>query len=777
MPGCPGDEELEALLQGSVEQSAGVLRAHVDTCPACQDRLASARSDEELVAELRTAVGGGGPVEPAPVPGGPVPGLSRYRILKRLGRGGMGIVYEAEQDSPRRKVALKVLHQGAAPESALRRFQVEAEVLARLEHPGVARIYEAGTFSSASGRQPFFAMELVRGRPLTAAVQGLEPRARLQLFAAVCDAVQHAHQKGVIHRDLKPANILVTNEGVPKVLDFGVARVTGSDVRATLETRTGTLVGTLPYMSPEQVSGDPARVDARADVYALGVILFELLTGRLPRRLEGCQVPEAVRRISETPPLRLGALDRGLRGDLDAIAAKALESDRERRYASAEALAEDVRRHLRSEPVEARPPSSVYQITRFARRHPALVGTAALAVVLLLAGLSVSLTLLVRARAAEAEARAQRTESEEERHVAEAARRMFQELLIQARPEEGRGGGATLRDLVAEASRRVLEDTGEDPRVRADVAHSVGRVYAAWGDHEAAERHLEEALAIYERHHGRRHRKVAYVLTDLVKLRNAQGRVAEAAALARRAASMRDLLEGDGAVILATAIQGHAIALFKEGRIGDAEPHFREALALYRRAQGDQGPDVAILLGNLALVAERLNRTQEATRLYRRALEAQRQALGPQNPLVASNLGNLALHLKRCGQLAEATRHAREALAITEGSVGASHPRTAIAARCLGEILWACDNHEEAMQLVGRALAIQRGALGPAHPRIVQTLTALGGMHQEADDPERAHKLLQEAATMAGRILAPENPLRRRAEEALAGLNDRDEGR
>ncbi len=283
----------------------------------------------------------------------------------------MGAVYEAEQDSPRRTVALKVVRPGLASAALLKRFGHESQILGRLHHPGIAQVYEAGV---AEG-QPFFAMEFIRGQRLDEYARARTLPERLELMARVCDAVQHAHDQGVIHRDLKPANILVDPTGQPKVLDFGVARATDADLLTEAGlTQTGQLLGTLSYMSPEQVSANPAAIDHRADVYALGVLLFELVAGRLPHRLENRPLAETARLIVEEDPPRVGTLNPELRGDVETIVAKALEKDRARRYASSAELAADLRRCLSHEPIRARPPSALYQLRKFARRNRGLVG-------------------------------------------------------------------------------------------------------------------------------------------------------------------------------------------------------------------------------------------------------------------------------------------------------------------------------------------------------------------------------------------------------------------
>ena len=294
--------------------------------------------------------------------------IGRYRILRVIGEGGMGVVYEAEQEHPHRKVALKVIRAGAPSRAILRRFQHEAEILGQLQHVGIAHIYEASTAEVDAGQgsrivQPYFAMEYIDGKPLTqyADTEALNVKQRLVLLARICDAVQHAHQKGVIHRDLKPGNILVDVTGQPKILDFGVARATDSDMQTvTMQTDIGQLIGTVPYMSPEQVTGDSRKVDTRSDVYALGVILYELVSGRLPYDVRDRSILDAARVIQDEEPPRLSMIDRSLRGEIEVIIHKALEKDKERRYQSASDLGSDIRRHLGGEPIDARRDSRFY---------------------------------------------------------------------------------------------------------------------------------------------------------------------------------------------------------------------------------------------------------------------------------------------------------------------------------------------------------------------------------------------------------------------------------
>jgi hypothetical protein len=364
---CP-----DASLRSEVE---GLLRAHdleekeTARTPSWVGAAAFAWDDDPSAAP--------GQLPPVEVQG--------FRLLRRIASGGMGSVYEAEQEHPRRRVAVKMLRPEAATPQGLRRFALEAEALARLRHPGIAQIHLVGTARTPAGEQPFLAMELVDGARLTDFARALDLPARIELLAKTADAVEHAHQGGVIHRDLKPGNILVTPDGQPKVLDFGIAQL--ADAGQTVHTRTGQVLGTLAYMSPEQLEGDATRLDARSDVFALGVIAYEVLCGRLPHEIEDLPLPAAVGRLLDEDPPPPQSVDRRLKGDLAAILMTALAREPGRRYQSAGALADDLRRFLRDEAVHARAPTAAYQLRKFVRRRRALVGGIAGAMAALAAGL------------------------------------------------------------------------------------------------------------------------------------------------------------------------------------------------------------------------------------------------------------------------------------------------------------------------------------------------------------------------------------------------------
>lgn len=366
----------EQELWSGIDRNAPELVDHLEHCPSCRSRAAQIREGIDAVSES------------APVPITPLPStVGSFRILRRLGEGGMGIVYEAEQQSPKRLVAIKVVRRGQhADEYRIRLFQREAQTLARLRHPSIAAIYHAGR---TDDEQDFFAMELVHGVPLNEFVRNRQtPRSeRLDIFRKICDAINYAHQRGVIHRDLKPSNILVDTDGNPKILDFGLARISDPDaVITTLISDVGRMMGTLPYMSPEEARGDPDAIDVRSDVYSLGVILYELLTDQLPYTVHRAALPEAVRIICEDAPRKPSSIDRSLRGDLDTIVGKTLAKEPERRYQSAGLLADDIERFLTHQPIQARRASAVYQLRKFIVRHQLFAIFAAASVLLVSGG-------------------------------------------------------------------------------------------------------------------------------------------------------------------------------------------------------------------------------------------------------------------------------------------------------------------------------------------------------------------------------------------------------
>ncbi|MDJ0520693.1 MAG: serine/threonine-protein kinase [Planctomycetota bacterium] len=458
---------LRALVEEALELPEGEREAHLAT--SCAD-------DTHLLAEAReilAACSSDGLIEPAPALAAPALGqlapgsrVGAYRIERVLGEGGMGTVFEAVQDQPKRRVALKVLRRGPSGAAMRRRFQYEVEVLGALRHPGIAQIHAAGVETpqdDGRGELAWFAMEYVADAEALLAYarsHDLTVDDRLRLFLDVCDAVEHGHQHGVIHRDLKPDNLLVDTEGRVKVIDFGVARITNTEAfDATLATQADEIVGTLPYMSPEQVGG--RDVDTRTDVYALGVVLYQLLTDQLPIDVRRTELVTSARRILEDAPTRPSAIRPALRGDLEAILLKALEKEPARRYGSAAQLAEDVRRHLEGRPVEARPPNALYHLRLFARRNKALVASAVVVLLIAIGAAIVSLDFAFRSRDAEQEAHAQAAEADKQRERFEA---LFQTQFGQS------------MDSVEKHARELMPMLGGPPVARRMVADTIARL-------------------------------------------------------------------------------------------------------------------------------------------------------------------------------------------------------------------------------------------------------------------------------------------------------------
>jgi len=624
--------------------------------------------------------------------------IGRYRIVRPLGEGGMGIVYEAEQEQPRRVVALKLIRPGLATAERLWRFEQEGQALGRLQHPGIARIYEAGAAETGFGPQPYFAMELIRGCPLDryAGANRLDVRGRLALVAQVCEAVHHAHQHGLIHRDLKPANILVDETGQPKIVDFGVARVTGTEAATTHQTDLGQLVGTLAYMSPEQVMGDPLEVDTRTDIYSLGVILYELLSGRLPYTVNPRQLPEAVQTIRENDPAALSSINRHYRGDIETIVGKALEKDKARRYVSAADLALDIRRYLRDEPISARPPSTAYQLQKFARRHRALVAGTAVVFLVLIAGIAASTWQAIRASraertavAAEAKAVAERNRAvaEKQRADEEAATAIAisdflqNDLLRQASlVEQGRDTKPDpeikVRTALDRAAARIPGKFQGRPMVEAAIRQAIGTTYLNLNLPAEAGIQMEKVLELRRQALGDDHPDTAQAMQNLAVLYNQEGKTAQAEALLIKVLEVRRRTLGEEAPLTLSSLSSLASVYRTEGRYAQAEPMFLKAVALRRRILGEHHRDTGMSMHNLAVLycAEGKYATGESYET--KALEIFRAVLGDENPVTLLSMNNLAEIYKGEGKYRQAESLWKTLLEVRRRQLGATHPDT-----------------------------------------------------------------------------------------------------
>jgi tetratricopeptide (TPR) repeat protein/predicted Ser/Thr protein kinase len=726
--------------------------------------------------------------------------IGHYRIIRKIGQGGMGVVLEAEQDHPRRTIALKVIRPGVASEQLLRRFKYEAQVLGRLQHPGIAQVYEAGTAeietdSGLAVEQPFFAMEYVRGKPLNELIgqRDLGTRRRLELFATICDAVQHAHQKGVIHRDLKPANILVDESGQPRILDFGVARVTDADVQmTTLQTDIGQLIGTLPYMSPEQVAGDSRELDTRSDVYALGVICFELLTGRLPYELEAKTIPEAARTIAQEDPTRLSSINRVFRGDLDTIVAKALEKDRDRRYQSASDLAADIRRYLSDQPIAARPATAWYQLRKFARRNRVLVASLAGIAATLIVATVVSAGLAIWARGAEELARERLVQAKDAQRFAEEKRSEATEALAKATAEATRANAfrdflvrmlgqinpdtaqgrdvSLLRDVLAQAAQEIETELAAYPDVQAGIHHVIGTVYGSISEYERAEHHLQTAYELRAHTLGEDDVETLQSLAGLADVAWNQGRLEDAEAaydeLIRR--YNRTLGETHRDTLLARF--SHAGVLKTVGRVDEAEQELRDVLTAMQTHLGDHDDAVLDAMNGLAALALERGRTEEAEALWRTLLQRWSAVHGPRHPKRLRALMNLATVVKERGDLAEAEELSRECVELHGEVFGEDHHSTIQARINFASLLRERGKLEQAEPVARQALERAARVLGPEHPDTLIAISQLGVILRLRNELDEARPYLEDAVQLSDKLYGREDPRTLSRLSSLAGL-------
>lgn len=721
-----------------------------------------------------------------------------WRIIRELGRGGMGQVFEAVRADGlyEQRVALKLVRPGLAPD-LVARFRAERRLLAALEHPGIARLLDGGV---ADDGRPYFVMEFVEGEPMLthadAARLGVE--ARLRLFLAVCEAVAYAHQKLIVHRDLKPNNLLVTLEGDPKLLDFGIAKLMDEGGEEGL-TRTGLHLMTPEYAAPEQVTGGP--VSTATDVYALGVLLFELLTGhrpyvfaeRSPQAVAHAiceQAPDrpstVVARSSErrsvhgetrtvTPEevaarrgTRTERLRRRLTGDLDVICLQALRKEPERRYASVEALAADVRRHLEGRPVSARSDTVGYRVGRFVRRHRAGVFAAAAVVLALAVGLGAALWQADRAEAAADEAHAEAERAEREAATAAQVSDFLVGIFGASTPAERRGDSLLVEDVLERGAARLDEDLSEQPAVRARMQAVLGRVYHELGRLGRADSLLSAALASGD-------------LTDPDEAVNARHVLAGVqmdagdfdASIASAQAALDEVQThhaGDHALVAASLTQiGYAYV--SQGRFDEAEPPLTEAVAMQRRLHPEPHLDRAEALDNLGVLYYQQRDYTRALDLLREALDVQ-QALhaGRPHPDLAISLDNVGAVLLALDSLEQAIPYAEESVAMQTRLHAEPHPDLAISLNNYGVLLLRAERRAEAEEVLQEALDVKRALFRPDHPSVGITTGWLGRVALERGDTTRAEAQYRRAHAIAAETYEPGHGTRTGAAHSLAGL-------
>jgi eukaryotic-like serine/threonine-protein kinase len=762
------------------------IRREVLELLAADDDMRSSFLEQPAALGLRT------PDVDAEEHAGPDPLVGRmvgaYRLQTLLGRGGMGAVYLARRadDAYEHQVAVKLLHPGFASAGLLQRFRSERQILARLDHPNIAKLLDGGTTEDG---QPYLVMERIDGVRIDAYCDDhrLGIRERLLLFRQVCDAVHFAHQNLVVHRDLKPSNILVTVQGTPKLLDFGLAKlIDAPELPPSAELTKSLLHAMTPsYASPEQIAGQ--SVTTVSDVYSLGVILYKLLTGQLPRRVD-LRSPQALQaelaREPEKPSvaanredegaLRTPATTRLLRGDLDTIALMALRTEPERRYGSVEQLADDVRRHLEGLPVRARRGTSTYRAGKFLRRNWLAVSVAAVIFGLVI-GLAASATLQARRIA-------------RERERAEEVTRFLVESFALADPFESGGEQVTVREALDRAADRLpdLQDRGtratllytfgvvyeglglypqaasaferalalrrelygeRHPEVAETLRH-LGLVRVEGGEHAAAEPLLKRALALERELFGPEHVRVAAAIRQLGYLEELRGRHPEAQALYRSCLALRRRLLGSESEDVASTLSDLSRSLIATGDLAEAEPLAREGLELRRRLYGERHPLVSGGLQDLAAILQSRGRHAEAEPLLRQSLALDRELLGDRHPYLASSLNNLAVFLREQRRFEDAERLYREALDIRRSVLGPSHPDVAVSLNNLALVLRLQGQFAEAERGYAEALTVLRGKFGDRHPNVGVIQGNQCSLLEEAGDRLRARALCTEALAL-----------------------------
>jgi eukaryotic-like serine/threonine-protein kinase len=720
--------------------------------------------------------------------GRPVRDIGPYHLLEKIGEGGMGEVWVAEQHKPlHRRVALKLIKAGMDTRQVIARFESERQALALMDHPAIAKVFDAG--ETEDGR-PYFVMEYVQGIPVTTYCDKnqLTTGDRLALFRQICEGVQHAHQKAIIHRDLKPSNILVAIQdgvAVPKIIDFGVAKATAQTLtERTMYTELGVLIGTPEYMSPEQAEMSGQNVDTRTDVYSLGAILYELLVGALPfdpKDLRRAGFDEIRRKIREEDPPKPSTklstmgeasatqarnrrtervtLIRQIRGDLDWITMKALEKDRTRRYGSPSDLAADIERFQHHQPIVARPPSTLYRAQKFVRRHTFGVAVAGAIAVLLVA---FSVTTALQARRIARERDRANQEAEASRQVSDFLTGLFKV----SNPSEARGNSVTAREILDKGADKIAKDLQGQPVVQGKLMSTMGVVYESLGLYGAAQGLLEKALDIRTKALGPDHPDVLGTLSELGTVMWRKGDYEKAKAFMEQALAGRERRFGPESVEVASILHNLGNLYWSWGKYDEARRLLERALAIREKALGAESADVATTLNSLGAIAYKEGDFKKAGEIWERTLAIREKVLGPDHPNLAQTLNNLAIVYNYTGDPQRAVPLLRRVVQIQEKVLGPDHPDLASGLMNLGDAVSRTGTLAEAKPYYERAVAIMEKA-SPENPELARFLDRLGLILIKENDLKGARAIYNRTLALRTKTLGPKNP---DVAESLAGL-------
>jgi serine/threonine protein kinase/Tfp pilus assembly protein PilF len=714
--------------------------------------------------------------------------IGTYKLLSVLGEGGFAAVYLAEQEHPvKRRVALKIIKPGMDSKEVIARFEAERQALALLDHPNIARVFDAGT--TAEGH-PYFIMERVNGVSVTEYCDSkkLIIADRLELFLKICQAVQHAHQKGIIHRDIKPSNILVAQQedaGVPKVIDFGIAKAIVQPLTAkTLFTEKGQLVGTPEYMSPEQVQMSVHDIDTRSDIYSLGVLLYELLTGVMPfdpdtlreggvddlRRIIREQNPktpstrltglgEAAQRIAESRGTNAATLTRRLHEELEWIPLKAMRKDRARRYRSASELADDIRNYLNGVPLIAGPESRTYRLKKFVGRNRMLVTSAAAILVVLIAAVIVSTAFAVKEAQSRAEALAAGREAERQARISQAVSDFLRDdLLSSVDPYVAQGREVSVRSFLDAASQKLEGKFEAEPLVEASIHHTLGNTYRNIGEFEKAQMHLVRAQEIRLDQLGKKHAETLSTMDGLARVYWRQGRYDEAQSLFTTAVEGRRQTLGPEHTETLFSTNGLAVLYFSQGRYDAAESLYEKMLEINRALLGEEDVATLLFMGNLATVYRFQGRYDEAGPLYEKAVEHERRLLGSEHPDTLYSVNGLAMLYIAQGRLDKAEELLLDVLDIGSLVLGAEHPDVLESMNGLGLLRIAQGRYDDAEQLLADALDTATVTLGPEHPSSLTSMNHLARLYMKKALYEESESLFESTLDARQRVLGDEHP-------------------